>query len=130
MPPHKIIATFVYPPIPIRTMDWQAHYDNDEPDDEGRMVTGHGRTEEEAVLDLIVEHPRPDVWCCENFPTQQYVIDVCKIGQQANCCRYLTMSPKGWSCEKKSDLRLILDARAASGSMHARADNCEGRSSR
>lgn len=65
MTTHKIIATFIYPPIPIRTCDWQASYDSDEPDDDGRMVTGHGATEEEAVADLIENHPRPDVFCPE-----------------------------------------------------------------
>jgi len=28
---HKIVCHFVYPPIPIRTCDWQAHYDDDDP---------------------------------------------------------------------------------------------------
>lgn len=49
----KIITTFVYPPIPVREMDWQAHFDGDEPDDDGHMEVGRGRTEKLAVLDLI-----------------------------------------------------------------------------
>lgn len=56
--PPKIVTTHVYPPIPVRHMDWQAHYDNDEPDDDGRMDVGHGATTDEAVRDLMDNHPR------------------------------------------------------------------------
>lgn len=49
----KIITTFVYPPIPIRSMDWQAHFDGDEPDNEGRMRVGRGATEQEAIDNLL-----------------------------------------------------------------------------
>lgn len=59
---HKIITTFVYPPIPVRHFDWQAHYDGEEDE---QMVTGSGATETEAVLDLIENHPRPDIFCTE-----------------------------------------------------------------
>lgn len=54
----RIRTDFVYPPIPIRTMDWQAVYDDDEPDDDGNMASGHGATETEAVTDLIENCPR------------------------------------------------------------------------
>lgn len=65
MPP-RIITTHVYPPIPIRTMDWQAHYDNeDDPTDGFPVPVGRGRTERDAVVDLIDNHPRPDVFCPE-----------------------------------------------------------------
>lgn len=53
----KIITTFVYPPIPVRNYDWQAHYDGDEPDDDGHMLVGRGATEQEAVEDLKDSHP-------------------------------------------------------------------------
>ena len=48
-PPRKIITTFVDPPIPIRSCDWQAHFDGDEPDDDGQMLVGRGSTEQEAI---------------------------------------------------------------------------------
>jgi len=61
---HKIVAHFVYPPIPIRTCDWQAVYDDDEPNDDGHMPAGLGRTEADAVLDLIRDnHPRGGIYC-------------------------------------------------------------------
>lgn len=59
-----IITEFVYPPIPIRNHDWQARYDDDEPNDEGQMPLGHGTTEFEAVIDLVVNHPCYEgAWC-------------------------------------------------------------------
>ena len=63
--PHKIVCHHVYPPIPDRHFDYQAYYDNDEPDDDGNMAAGFGPTEAKAVLDLIENYPRPDVFCPE-----------------------------------------------------------------
>lgn len=45
-------------PIPIRQFDWSAHYDNEEPNDDGQMDVGYGRTEADAVVDLIENYPR------------------------------------------------------------------------
>jgi hypothetical protein len=53
----KIITQFVYPPIPVRNMDWQAvtdDYDCD-CDQDGYFShhpMGHGATEAEAIADL------------------------------------------------------------------------------
>lgn len=44
----KITTDHVYPPIPIRTMDWRAYYDGEEDGPHGE-----GSTEVEAVADLI-----------------------------------------------------------------------------
>jgi hypothetical protein len=60
------------------------------------------------------------------FPHDEWIKGVCRIGQGAACCRYLTMSPTGWDCEKKTQLGLVLDARVARGEMTARGDNCKG----
>jgi hypothetical protein len=54
----KIRVDFIYPPIPVRSMDYQAVYANDEPDDDGRMAVGHGQTAAAAVLDLLDNHYR------------------------------------------------------------------------
>ncbi len=64
------------------------------------------------------------------FPDNKQVREVCKIGQGAECCRYLTMGANGWSCEKLSEMGITLDAKALAGSMTARADNCPGLESR
>lgn len=52
----KIITTYVYPPIPIRSMDWQAHYDGQEE----CGPYGHGPTEEEAIKDLVENTEEPE----------------------------------------------------------------------
>ena len=51
----RIVAHHEYPPIPIRDFDWQAYFDNDEPDDDGHMLTGNGPTEQEAIDDLLMK---------------------------------------------------------------------------
>lgn len=51
----KIITTHVYPPIPIRKFDWQAHYEGEEDE---QMDIGWGATEAEAIADLLENHPR------------------------------------------------------------------------
>lgn len=65
-----------------------------------------------------------------DFPDAEYTKTVCKVGQGANCCRYLTMHPEGWSCEKYSEMGKLLNYRVAIGSMHACGDNCSGKDSR
>ena len=51
-----IKTSFVYPPIPIRSFDWQAFEDGYEPGD----ALGWGATEEEAIADLlsIISQPK------------------------------------------------------------------------
>lgn len=60
----------------------------------------------------------------DDFPALSYIKTVCRIGQGAACCRYLTMGPGGWRCEKLTTLRATLDA---ANHMVARGDNCPGR---
>lgn len=52
-----IITEFVYPPIPIRDFDWSAvdgdTYDG-APDSGNRHQVGCGRTEKEAIADLLL----------------------------------------------------------------------------
>lgn len=56
--------------------------------------------------------------------------NVCKIGQGAACCRYLTMGAGGWSCERKTELAAVIDERVASGTFTAKSVNCDGRQAR
>lgn len=51
----KIITTHVYPPIPMRQFDWHAHYEGEEDE---QMDYGTGATEQEAIDDLLENHPR------------------------------------------------------------------------
>ncbi len=50
---HGITITYIYPPIPDRTCDFQATFDDDEPDDNGHMTCGFGRTPLQALIDLL-----------------------------------------------------------------------------
>lgn len=50
----KIHVSYWAKPIPLRQFDWSAVYDDY---DEGGPI-GEGRTEADAVLDLIENHPR------------------------------------------------------------------------
>ena len=52
MSTRKIITEHIYPSIPIRQFDWSAHWDGDEPNDDGHMHIGYGVTETEAIADL------------------------------------------------------------------------------
>lgn len=49
----RITTHFWAKPIPPRNFDWCACRDNDEPDDDGNMMQGFGRTEQDAIDDLI-----------------------------------------------------------------------------
>lgn len=51
----KIKTEHVYPPIPVRHMDWLAWYDGEEDE---QMPHGSGATEKEAIRDLMDNHPR------------------------------------------------------------------------
>jgi hypothetical protein len=49
----KIITNFDYPPIPIRQFDWSAVTDNYDGAEDSHCPIGHGRTEAEAIADLL-----------------------------------------------------------------------------
>jgi hypothetical protein len=56
-----------------------------------------------------------------------YIKDVCKIGQGASCCRYLTMGAKGFECAKLEDkFKVSIDERVETGQMVSAGNNCEG----
>lgn len=48
----KIRTDYWRKPGPTDKFDWSASFDDDEPNDNGQMLTGYGRTEEEAIADL------------------------------------------------------------------------------
>lgn len=58
-----------------------------------------------------------------NITNEKYVDDVCKMGQGADCCRYLGRGEDGWECFKESGLKATIDARV---DMTAKSDNCKG----
>lgn len=51
---HRIVTQYIFPPIPVRTMDWQATLeDYDGAPDAGPQPMGWGETEQAAILDLL-----------------------------------------------------------------------------
>lgn len=66
----------------------------------------------------------------DDFPDLEYAKTICLIGRGHACCRYLTMGPRGWSCEKHSPMKEYLDRRVATQAIIARGDNCAGKDSR
>lgn len=52
----------------------------------------------------------------EHLPT-------CKMGQGAECCRYLVFDG-GFACAKTTAMRYVIDGKVAS--MTAQGDNCAG----
>lgn len=48
----KIITTFLDVPGPLKEC-WQAHFEGDEPNDDGHMTVGYGTTPQEAEADLL-----------------------------------------------------------------------------
>jgi hypothetical protein len=60
-------------------------------------------------------------------PDDDHVKTVCKIGQGEACCRYLTISSSGWSCEKLTSIGRHLDEMVVNKDIIARGDNCQGR---
>lgn len=54
-----------------------------------------------------------------------HIMTVCKIGQGAACCRYLTCGAGGFECGKLNGLKQAIDIRVAT--MTAKSDNCEGK---
>jgi hypothetical protein len=57
--------------------------------------------------------------------TDQHRDEVCKIGQRAECCRFLIYGD-GFECAKNSSLHADITARVVDGSMGSRGDNCGG----
>jgi hypothetical protein len=47
----RIVTDHVFPPVPSRSFDWCAYYEGEEE----KQNYGWGRTEEEAVADLLAD---------------------------------------------------------------------------
>ena len=58
------------------------------------------------------------------------IVEVCKIGQGAKCCKYLLMSANGWECGKVTPTsKKLIDDSWASTNHVAQGDNCDGNNS-
>ena len=52
-----------------------------------------------------------------------FVMNTCKPGQGALCCKYLVSDLEGIQCIKLHSMRYTIDART---NMNAQGDNCDG----
>lgn len=53
-----------------------------------------------------------------------FVKQTCKLGQMADCCKYLMMGAGGWECAKiVPTVKVHIDQRT---DMNAKGDNCPG----
>lgn len=55
-----------------------------------------------------------------------FVVETCKMGQMAACCRYLAVGKNGFCCLKHGEHHAYLDRRVENEDMNARGDNCVG----
>src|SRR5262245_26451117 len=63
----------------------------------------------------------------EHTKPPQHVLDVCKIGQGHETCRYVTMYKTGWKCGKVDPkVRALLDEPTRRARFIAQGDNCDG----
>ena len=58
----KIRTEFIHPPIPLREFDWSATYDDYDgaEDSDTRGHIGYGRTEQDAIANLVENFPREE----------------------------------------------------------------------
>lgn len=58
---------------------------------------------------------------------ENYLYDVCKLGDGELTCRYLTCDQKGFACGKLDpDIARTINARIAEGTFGAHGDHCHG----
>ena len=54
---------------------------------------------------------------------RRYLIDICLVGQGANCCKYIGLTPRGMECQKLTPMKTAIDKQVK---MSAQGDNCKG----
>lgn len=95
LPSHPRIVTYnTFPPIPTRQFDWCAYFDGEEE----RGGYGYGPTEQEAILDLIENHPHVgDIDCeCAGKPLRDLSAFIfAMVGLAA----FFSPMPDGWSAQ-------------------------------
>jgi len=57
----------------------------------------------------------------------EQIRNICKIGQESNCCKYLVMGSKGFECMKfDPENKKVIDSNWNDTKV-AQGDNCEGK---
>lgn len=59
-------------------------------------------------------------------PIPEHVRPLCKMGEGAECCAFLTFGGGGFCCAKGSSFEFLIWQRQAQGTMTAKGDNCDG----
>lgn len=93
----QIVTEYVYPPIPIRSMDWQATWDDfDGAPDAGPQPVGHGRTKLDAIRELL--EPDQDDWISVNdaLPPKDFLV-LATDGKARWLDKYFDGALLGWA---------------------------------
>lgn len=63
----------------------------------------------------------------ENDKVAPHVLNVCRIGQGADCCKYLVMGAHGFKCMKINEsTKVLIDDNWVRNHHVAQGDNCDG----
>lgn len=62
----------------------------------------------------------------EKDEIREFIVDVCKVGQGAACCKYLLAGTKGLECGKLTEWKKIVDDNWKVTPHVAQGDNCQG----
>lgn len=58
--------------------------------------------------------------------SKEHLQNVCRPGQGADTCAYVTMGAGGYSCAKGTGIELLILGRLSAGTMKAQGDHCPG----
>lgn len=58
--------------------------------------------------------------------SKEHLEKICKLGKDQATCSFLSFTPGGFSCVKKTRLEEIVRQKRAAGEMNAKGDNCSG----
>lgn len=113
----KIKTSFDYPPIPIRTMDWSARYEDNE---EGPV--GRGPTEQAAIQALREESPecascgrRLATECCLAADCEAMICPDCRRANDGMCAEHRdTLACAGCGTAERPVIRSAYDAQESS----------------
>lgn len=75
-------------------------------------------------MEIIEEHRNVPGESSDFVIPKEHLINVCKLGKNSACCRYVIGSGKGIECAKGMAMQSLIDRMG--DNMSAKGDNCEG----
>ncbi len=57
---------------------------------------------------------------------KKHIEKICKLGGDEAVCSFLSYTPDGFTCLKKTELEEFISQKRAAGEMRAKGDNCSG----